>query len=251
MTLLKPQHLQENDQEDLQAHRSQQSPVSRSRAGPLRRAMRAAYELGARCSPRARGLLYRWMLGFPFDRAGKHLRISGMDAIRIGAGFSAGDGCWIEAIQSYRGQRYRPQLIIGAGVSLSHWTHISCAARIVLGDGCLVGSKVYIGDHRHGLYAKDRARGLPSADRGEAYPGELPLADLADIEIGSGTWVGDGAVILGGSRIAAGSIVGANAVVRLSEPRPALIAGVPARVRGYLDKEPWLDKAPRDEGLEP
>lgn len=187
-----------------------------------------------RALPRLRGYCYRLLLGFPFRRVGRDLRISGMASIQIGPKLLLGDGCWIEAVEEYQGHKYQPRLIIGSSVAISNWTHLSCASRIVIGDGCLIGSKVYIGDHNHGMPGS----GPPAAQPGRAsFPGDMPLVDLQDVEIGRGTWVGDGAVVLGGCSIAPGSIVGANSVVaKFRESRAALIAGIPARVVKYLDE---------------
>ena len=63
----------------------------------------------------------------------------------------------------------------------------------------------------------------------------MPLADLDSIEVGAGTWICDGAVILEETKIAAGSVIGANSVVRLREDRAALIAGTPAKVLRYFN----------------
>jgi acetyltransferase-like isoleucine patch superfamily enzyme len=63
----------------------------------------------------------------------------------------------------------------------------------------------------------------------------MPLENFDSIDIGAGTWICDGAVILAGTSVGAGSIIGANSVVKLRETRPALIAGAPAKVLRYLN----------------
>jgi acetyltransferase-like isoleucine patch superfamily enzyme len=185
------------------------------------------YEFSDRVMPRFRGWLFHFLFGLPFRRIGRQLTIRGGRAISIGEFVSVGDGCWIEAVVSYRGHAYSPRLTIGNHVSISNWSHISCAKEINLGDGCLIGSKVFIGDHSHGS---------PWTGGGEVpvFPGHMPLADFESIDIGAGTWICDGAIILAGTRIAPGSIIGANSVVRLQEERAALIAGAPARVLKFL-----------------
>lgn len=185
------------------------------------------FEWTERQYPRIRGACFRLLFGLPFRRIGRHLTIHGGRAMSIGSCVSVGDGCWIEAVVSYRGQKYSPRLTIGNHVSMSNWTHISCAWQITLGDGCMLGSKVYIGDHSHGSVWGDDGRNL-------GFPAHLPLQDFGPIDIGAGTWIGDGAVILAGTTLGAGSVVGANSVVKLQESRPAVIAGAPARVVRYL-----------------
>jgi acetyltransferase-like isoleucine patch superfamily enzyme len=177
-----------------------------------------------------RGAAFRLLFGLPFRRVGRQLTVHGGRAIEVGSFVSVGDGCWIEAVVQYRGQKYSPRLVIGDHVSMSNWTHISCAKEIVLGEGCLIGSKVFIGDHSHGSFRADDGGGI-----GIGFPGDMPLSDFDSIEIGAGTWICDGAAILAGTRVAAGSVIGANSVVKLREERAALIAGAPAKVLRYLN----------------
>ena len=119
-------------------------------------------------------------------------------------------------------------LNIGDNVALSDLSHISCVSDISIGANCLIGSKVYIGDHNHGsLSNQHEVLNIPPAHR--------CLGDIKSIFIGENSWICDGVVILAGTRLAAGTVVGANSVVRLSVERPALIAGVPARVIKYFD----------------
>jgi acetyltransferase-like isoleucine patch superfamily enzyme len=145
----------------------------------------------------------------------------------MGDGVRLGDFCWIEAVSRYGGRQYRPELVLGEGTAISDLVHISCLEKITIGRDCLIGSKVYIGDHSHGDLKMDMAeRSMPPAKR--------PLGAVSPIEIGERVWIGDGAVILAGTRIAKESIVGANSVVRLRVDRPALIAGVPAKIIRYF-----------------
>lgn len=184
--------------------------------------------LAGKVRPRARALLFFLVSGIRFRKLGRLSKVLGHDALQVGAGVSVGDFCWIEAVQSYAGERFQPRLKIGAGVAISDLTHISCLKHINIGDDCLLGSKIYIGDHSHGSVSDLR-------EIQEVPPAKRPLRDADDIVIGPMTWVCDGAVILAGSHIAANSIVAANSVVRLKVDRPALIAGAPARVIRYLD----------------
>jgi len=199
---------------------------------PERHALRSillrTWEFAGKSIPRLRGLFYRYVLGLPFRRVGRNLKVRGGRAMVLGRSVTVGDNCWLEAVVHYKGRRYSPRLRIGNEVALSDSTHISAALAVDIGDGCLIGSKVYIGDHGHGsLRERDVAE--------QVFPADRPLGDIAPISIGSGCWIGDGAVILAGSRIAPDSVIGANSVVRLTETRPALIVGVPARVSRYLD----------------
>jgi acetyltransferase-like isoleucine patch superfamily enzyme len=166
--------------------------------------------------------------GIKFAGVGRHAKVRGSAHMAIGGGVQIGDYCWIEAVSSYGRERYRPRLVIGERVALSDLTHISCVEHIFVGNDCLLGSKIYIGDHNHGSVSDvEQILNVPPAQR--------PLGDAAAIVIGANTWICDGAVILPGTKIGCNSIVGANSVVRIQEDRPALIAGVPARIIRYLD----------------
>jgi len=179
--------------------------------------------------PRWRALLVRLFLGLNVSKLGFHVKFRGLAHCRFGRNLRIGDFCWIEAVVSYAGISYASELVIGDDVAISDLTHISCAQQIVIGDGCLLGSKIYVGDHTHGPV--DRFTTAEVAKR----PALRALANAQAIHIGMNCWIGDGAIILGGTDLAAGSIVAANSVVRLKCDRPALLAGVPARIVRFLD----------------
>ena len=199
------------------------------------RTLAGLLDRGAGSARRLRAIAVYFRTGIRFAGVGRHAKVRGTAHMNVGARVSVGDFCWVEAIASYGGKRYRPRLIIGNGVALSDMTHISCVESIQIGDDCLLGSKIYIGDHNHGSVS----------DIGELLnvaPARRPLNDIAEIVIGEKTWICDGTVILPGTRIGRCSIVGANSVVRVQEDRPALIAGVPARVIRYLDVEDGIEQ---------
>src|SRR5437899_3077246 len=85
-------------------------------------------------------------------RIGRHPKIAGLAHMRVGRGFSAGNGLWLEAVTEFAGVRYEPMLSIGANVNLSDQVHVACTNRVTIEDGVLSGSRVIITDHSHGLY---------------------------------------------------------------------------------------------------
>jgi acetyltransferase-like isoleucine patch superfamily enzyme len=179
--------------------------------------------------PLRRAWCWSVLLGVPVARVGCHTKFRGHAHFSFSSNLRVGDFCWIEAVSSYGGALHEPALVIGANVAISDLTHISCVNSVTIGDGCLLGSKIYIGDHSHG-----RASSMTVVDLATA-PALRPLDDISPIYIGANCWIGDGAVILADTYLAAGSIVGANSVVKLHCKRPAVIAGIPARVVRYLD----------------
>ncbi|MGL4982864.1 MAG: DapH/DapD/GlmU-related protein [Treponemataceae bacterium] len=59
------------------------------------------------------------------------------------------------------------------------------------------------------------------------------------IHIGDNVWIGARTIILGGVRIEDGAIIGAGSVVSKSVPKYAIVAGNPAKIVGYRDKEKY------------
>ena len=199
---------------------------------PWQRVGRQLHRAACVLGPRWRAWWVRTFLGLNVGKVGVHVKFRGLAHCRFGANFRVGDFCWIEAVTGYAGRRYEPDLRIGRDVAISDLTHISCVLQVIVGDGCLLGSKVYIGDHSHGPTA-----GLTPALLA-IRPALRELDGARPIHLGDRCWVGDGAVILGGTMLCAGSIVAANSVVRLVCDRPALVAGAPARLVRYLDPDP-------------
>ena len=100
----------------------------------------------------------------------------------------------------------------------------------------LIGSRVIITDHNHGLY-----KGSPQSTPFER-PAERTLSSDVETIVEDKVWIGDGVVVLPGSRIGAGSIIGANSIVNGVIPAHCIAAGSPARVlRLYdFDAKAWL-----------
>jgi acetyltransferase-like isoleucine patch superfamily enzyme len=177
---------------------------------------------------RIRGFVYSLFVRRRLKSVGRGLKWYGGSFISVAGNLSLGDGCWIQAVPRYKNKAYLPSLVIGEGVSCSDNVHISCVHDIKIGDGALIGSNVYIGDHSHG-----------SAKAGfvllEMRPADRDLSDIDCISIGRNVWICDGVVILAGSVIPDGSIVGANSVVKGVFSGPSVIAGSPARVIRAID----------------
>ncbi|WP_353614656.1 acyltransferase [Mangrovibacter phragmitis] len=135
---------------------------------------------------------------------------------------SIGDNCWIQAVDSYKKQKFNPEVVFGKKVMMSCNVHISAVKKITLGNNVLLGSNIYIGDHSHGSTRLGRFEAnIPPALR--------DLDDIAEITIGDNVWVCDNVVILAGASIGNGSVIAANSVVKGSFEANSLIGGNPAK----------------------
>lgn len=159
-------------------------------------------------------------------------RLGGIDCMRIGQKFSAGRGLWLEAVTDYApaGQKFSPELVIGNRVSVGEYVHIGCNHRIVIGDDVLMGSKIYITDHNHGVYRGDNADSpaIPPADR--------RLTEGESVEIGARCWIGEFVTILPGVTIGEGCIIGSHSTVTHDIPANSIAVGSPARVVKQWDE---------------
>lgn len=164
-------------------------------------------------------------------------RIQGGRSVHVGDRFYAGPSLWIEAVERYMGYSYSPQIRIGSHVTCSDFVHIAATTGVSIADGVLLGSRVHITDHSHGVYTG------PHQDSPATPPAQRPLAQGKPVSIGANVWLGDGVVVLPGVSIGAGSIVGANSVVSRSLPAGVIAVGAPARAIKRYDAQSfiWVD----------
>lgn len=140
--------------------------------------------------------------------------------ITIGNGFVAKHFLRMETLVQYGGTKYSPSLIIGDNVSCEDYVHIGCADSVVIGNGCLFASKVFISDHFHGSITREDL---------SLKPNDRPLS-TKPVRIGNNVWLGDNVSIMPGVTLGDNVIVGANAVVTHSFPENCVIAGCPAKI---------------------
>jgi lipopolysaccharide O-acetyltransferase len=164
---------------------------------------------------------------------GAHLR--GLSSIQMGEDLSTGPGLWLEAVTRNNEQTFSPRIIIGNHVRISHGTHIGATNYVEIGDNLLMGSKVVVIDHNHGLYS-----GNPTSL--EIAPSLRPLDHDGKVIVGANVWLCDGVAVLPGSTIGKGCVIAANSVVNGTIPPFTIAAGVPARVVKVFDaeKNQWI-----------
>ena len=155
-------------------------------------------------------------------------------------------------VMRIRGMVMEPQVTIkapsrlrfGRGTVVQRGAILHCGGRawsngqghIIIGDGVIVGpycilygaGGITLGDHVHlgpGVQLMSQ-----SGDHGPSRLSAKPDYSLAPISIGSGGWIGAGAVILGGTKLGLCVTVGPNSVVSGIVPDFAIVIGNPGRV---------------------
>nr|WP_206324175.1 acyltransferase [Streptomyces sp. HNM0574] len=108
-------------------------------------------------------------------------------------------------------------LRLGNGVVLGRGSHVIADTSVTVGDDVFCGPYVYITSTNHSYDD-------PDEPVGKQWPRTAP------VEIGSGSWLGAGAVVLPGARLGRNVVVAAGSVVRGEVPDHAVVAGAPARV---------------------
>ena len=120
-----------------------------------------------------------------------------------------------------------PVVSIGDRCLIGRGSAIVGHYRIDIGDDVYTGMNVYVTDQNHGYEDIKKPIGVQD-------PHDDPVV------IGSGSWIGSGAVILPGARIGEHCVVAANSVVRGEFQPNSVIAGVPAKVVRTHDCTKWI-----------
>ena len=143
-----------------------------------------------------------------------------------------------------------PGAVLGAGTKVWHFSHVMSGARVgagcVLGQNVFVGGAVVVGDgckiqNNVSLYdgvelANDVFVGPSAVFTNVATPRAFVSrrAALSPTRVGHGASIGANATIVCGRTLGPYCFVAAGAVVTRDVPAHALVAGVPARQRGWV-----------------
>lgn len=142
-----------------------------------------------------------------------------------------------------------PDAVVGEGTSIWHWAQVREGARI--GRNCNIGKDVYIdtavvvGDSCKIENFATLYRGLTVGNRvfigphvcftNDLYPRAVsPDWQVVPTKVEDGASIGANATILCGVSIGRNAMVAAGAVVTRDVPAHALVAGVPAKVVGWV-----------------
>jgi acetyltransferase-like isoleucine patch superfamily enzyme len=116
-------------------------------------------------------------------------------------------------------------LALGRECFIGEDCFLDLAGPITFGDQVTLAERVMLLTHQNVGYDDHPLQ--------SAFP-----AKTDPIEIGSGTFVGVGAIVLAGVTIGPGSVVAAGAVVTRDVPASSVVAGVPAKVVASTAERP-------------
>ena len=161
-----------------------------------------------------------------FASFGKKSRIAKGVTLCWGANICIGNKSFIGQYSSLtvwveESDKEHPEMIIGDGVSIGAFNHITCTNRIVIGDGVLTGKFVTVTDNSHGYTDYDSLH---------IKPNDRYVVSKGPVVIGNNVWIGDKATILPGVTIGDGAVIAANAVVTKDVPAYSVAAGNPSRI---------------------
>lgn len=144
--------------------------------------------------------------------------LSGTRHIFLGNEVEIWNNARIEAVQSYNGQTFSPEIHVGDRVKINQDCHITCGERIEIGDDTVCAARVTITDINHDLsteYKNVVSGGTISTKK---------------TKIGESCFLGNNVVILPGVTVGDFCVIGANSVVGHDIPDYSIAYGNPAKV---------------------
>jgi len=143
------------------------------------------------------------------------LRLETPESISVGKNVTINRMCWLGVYP--KTMLKVPRLTIGSRSTLGNFNHITCVNKVAIGEDVLIADKVHISDNSH-IFSDIN---VPIKDQG--------VCSFGEVEIGQGTWIGEGASILS-AKVGRNCVIGANAVVTRDIPDFCIAVGVPAKV---------------------
>lgn len=127
-------------------------------------------------------------------------------------------GARLEVVQDSTGRS--PKLRIGNNTGIEQNVHIVCHHRVTIGNDVSITANCAVVDTTHPFDDIPR----------DVKVGSLIKNDDAFVEIGDGTFLGFGSIVLPNVRIGRGCVIGALSVVTHDIPDYSVAAGAPAKV---------------------
>lgn len=163
---------------------------------------------------RLRGYLVQVAARGARTRVGRGVEIVGPENVRLGRDVSLLGNAYVNATGP------RGHVVIGDETHLDQFCVLYGQGGLTIGRGCAIASGVTIYSQTNQYAAEPTARVI---DQPVVY---------APVTIGDDVWIGARAVILPGVTVGDHAVVAAGAVVRDDVPPWAIVAGVPASIRG-------------------
>lgn len=110
---------------------------------------------------------------------------------------------------------------IGNYSTIGYHTFIFASAGVYIGNNCLIAPFCYLVDANHGISRNTLIR--------EQNMLAIPIYISDDV------WIGTRSIVLPGVIIGKGAVIAAGSVVKDNIPDYAIMAGVPAKVRGFRE----------------
>lgn len=145
----------------------------------------------------------------------------GLEYVIIGNKYSIGAHVELTAWDTYRRQKFTPEIIVGDGSCIRDYSHINAIQSIRIGNGVLTGPNILITDNAHGASIEELLSLPPQA---------RPLHSKGPVVIDDNVWIGEKSSIMPGVHIGMGAIIAANSVVTHDIPPYCVAAGTPAKV---------------------
>ena len=180
-----------------------------------------------------RSFCYRLFWGHSFGSFGKGSiivspRIFNPKYIYIGKNCLINDKVWLAS--SGNGSK----LIIGNRVRIGRFSEIFAIQSITIEEGVVMAENTYISDNTHSFDDVN----IPIRDQ-EVIP-------LNNVVVGSGTWIGRNACIMG-CKIGRNCVIGAFSFVKKDIPDHCVVVGNPARiVKRYNPQSGQWEKTDKD-----
>lgn len=164
----------------------------------------------------------------------KPMLLDGCEYVSLGNRVLIRKGVRMEVISPEISGNKSPRLIIGDFVNIEQNVHIVCGNNISIGDNVSIAGGVAIVDVNHPYdQINSKIKIGKRIDCKDSY-----------VDIGAGTFIGYGAIILPKVKIGKGVVVGANSVVVSNVPDYCVVAGNPAKIIKAYDfsSNEWVVK---------
>lgn len=114
--------------------------------------------------------------------------------------------------------KFKPYLEIQDGCDIGRFCHITCTNKVIIEKKVLFGERILIADNIHGY------QDIKTPIKEQAVISTGPLI------IGEGTWIGNGAVVVGKVKVGRNCVIGANTFLNKNIPDYTVVSGIPAKI---------------------